>query len=141
MLKNVTTNIMEKIADMEDLELSHFEYFFQLDETFEAMNQILLWLQQLADSLDVGFSLLANGHLAPQIVSPAKFNEAILPYNVIHSLLSDNVLLMFGYDLRRNLVSPSVISLSPAILSKLENFSSSLDYSHFYHIVLFQYYL
>ena len=56
---------------------------------------------------------------------------AILFYNVIHSLLSDNVLLMFGYDLRRNLVSPSVISLSPAILSKLENSSSSLDYSHF----------
>ncbi|KAK4045299.1 hypothetical protein OUZ56_032837 [Daphnia magna] len=39
---------------MEDLELNHFEYFSQLDETFEAMNQILLGLQQLADSLDVG---------------------------------------------------------------------------------------
>ena len=41
------------------------------------MNQVLLWQQQLADSFNVGFSLLANGHLAPQIVSPAKFNEAI----------------------------------------------------------------
>ncbi|KAK4013709.1 hypothetical protein OUZ56_026261 [Daphnia magna] len=81
MLKNVTTNIMEKIADMEDLELSHFEYFFQLDETFEAMNQILLWLQQLADSLDVGFSLLANGHLAPQIIAPAKFNKVVKTIN------------------------------------------------------------
>ncbi|KAK4006495.1 hypothetical protein OUZ56_011649 [Daphnia magna] len=74
-LRNATINIMEKITDMEDLELSHFEYFFQLDETFEAMNQILQWLQQLADSLDVGFSLLANGHLRPQIISPAKFNK------------------------------------------------------------------
>ncbi|KAK4009584.1 hypothetical protein OUZ56_018718 [Daphnia magna] len=73
---------MEKITDMEDLELSYFEYFFQLDETFEAMNQILQWLQQLADSLDVGFSLLANGHLAPQIISPAKFNKVIKTINV-----------------------------------------------------------
>ncbi|KZS01628.1 Uncharacterized protein APZ42_001660 [Daphnia magna] len=81
-LKNVTTNIMEKIPDMEDIELGHFEYFFQLDQTFEAMNQILLWLQQLADSLDVGFNLLANGHLAPQIISPAKFNEVIKTINV-----------------------------------------------------------
>ncbi|KAI9552205.1 hypothetical protein GHT06_022545 [Daphnia sinensis] len=80
--KNATINIMEKITDMEDLELSHFEYFFQLDETFEAMNQILQWLQQLADSLDVGFSLLANGHLAPQIISPAKFNKVIKTINV-----------------------------------------------------------
>ncbi|KAK4017530.1 hypothetical protein OUZ56_032942 [Daphnia magna] len=72
---------MEKITDMEDLELSHFKYFFQLDETFEAMNQILQWLQQLADSLDVGFSLLANGHLAPQIISPTKFNKVIKTIN------------------------------------------------------------
>ncbi|KZS03130.1 Uncharacterized protein APZ42_034253 [Daphnia magna] len=68
-------------ADMEDLELNHFEYFSQLDETFEAMNQILLGLQQLADSLDIGFSLLADGHLAPHIVSPAKFNKVIKPIN------------------------------------------------------------
>ncbi|KZS10529.1 Uncharacterized protein APZ42_024984 [Daphnia magna] len=70
-----------QLADMEDLELSHFEYFFQLDETFKAMNQILLWLQQLADSLDVGFSILANGHLSPQIISPAKFNKVIKTIN------------------------------------------------------------
>ncbi|KZS10183.1 Uncharacterized protein APZ42_025413 [Daphnia magna] len=68
-------------ADMEDVELSNFEYFFQLDETFEAMSQILLWLQQWADSLDVGFSLLADGHLAPQIISPAKFNKVIKTIN------------------------------------------------------------
>ncbi|KAK4009512.1 hypothetical protein OUZ56_018639 [Daphnia magna] len=41
-----------------------------LDDTFEALNQILQWLHQLADSLNIEFSLLANGHLAPQIVSP-----------------------------------------------------------------------
>ncbi|KZS00327.1 Uncharacterized protein APZ42_003398, partial [Daphnia magna] len=78
-LRNATINIMEKITDMEDL--NHFKYFFQLDETFEAMNQILQWLQQLADSLDVGFSLLANGHLAPQIISPTKFNKVIKTIN------------------------------------------------------------
>ncbi|KAK4030918.1 hypothetical protein OUZ56_024304 [Daphnia magna] len=54
------------MADMEERDLIHFEYFFQLDKTFEAMNQILLLLQQLASSLEVGFSLLANGHLSPQ---------------------------------------------------------------------------
>ncbi|KAK4017198.1 hypothetical protein OUZ56_032147 [Daphnia magna] len=47
------------------LELNHFSYFFQLDETFKAINHILLWLQQQANSLHGGFSLLANGHLAP----------------------------------------------------------------------------
>ncbi|KAK4037660.1 hypothetical protein OUZ56_029691 [Daphnia magna] len=41
------------------------------------MNQILLLLQQLASSLEVGFSLLANGHLSPQNVSPARFNKDI----------------------------------------------------------------
>ncbi|KAK4030882.1 hypothetical protein OUZ56_024269 [Daphnia magna] len=45
------------------------------------MNQILLWLQQLADSLNVSFSLLANEYLAPQIVSPAKFNKVIKTIN------------------------------------------------------------
>ncbi|KAK4003994.1 hypothetical protein OUZ56_005738 [Daphnia magna] len=65
MLKKVTTIIMEKIADMENVELSHFEYFLQLEETFEAMNQILLWVQQLADSLEVSLNFLANGHLDP----------------------------------------------------------------------------
>ncbi|KAK4024924.1 hypothetical protein OUZ56_010416 [Daphnia magna] len=72
---------MGKIADMEDPELNHFEYFFQLNETFEAMNKILLWLQQIADIFDISFSLLANWHLAPQIFSPAKFNKVIKTIN------------------------------------------------------------
>lgn len=54
---------MGRIDDIENLEVNHFEYFFLLGETFEAIKQILL---QLADSLDVGLSLLANGHLDPQ---------------------------------------------------------------------------
>ncbi|KZS09707.1 Uncharacterized protein APZ42_026004 [Daphnia magna] len=68
-------------TDMEDPELNHFEYFFQLNETFEAMNKILLWLQQIADIFDISFSLLANWHLAPQIFSPAKFNKVIKTIN------------------------------------------------------------
>ncbi|KZS05597.1 Uncharacterized protein APZ42_031179 [Daphnia magna] len=46
-----------------------------------AMNQILPWLQQLADSLEVSFSLLANEHSAPKIISPAKFNKDIKTIN------------------------------------------------------------
>ncbi|KAI9552645.1 hypothetical protein GHT06_020516 [Daphnia sinensis] len=45
------------------------------------MNQILQWLHQLADSLNIGFSLLANGHLAPQIITPARFNAVIKNVN------------------------------------------------------------
>ncbi|KZR96212.1 Uncharacterized protein APZ42_009582, partial [Daphnia magna] len=63
-LQSVTAQLLEWNTKLEELDLDHFEYFFQLDDTFEALNQILQWLQQLADSLNIGFSLLANGHLA-----------------------------------------------------------------------------
>ncbi|KZS00728.1 Uncharacterized protein APZ42_002865, partial [Daphnia magna] len=76
-LQSVTAQLLEWNTKLEELDLDHFEYFFQLDDTFEALNQILQWLHQLADSLNIGFSLLANGHLAPQIVSPARFNAVI----------------------------------------------------------------
>jgi hypothetical protein len=45
--------------------LDHFEYFFQQNGKFKAINQILEWLHQIADRLKIGFSLLANGNLAP----------------------------------------------------------------------------
>ncbi|KAK4017506.1 hypothetical protein OUZ56_032919 [Daphnia magna] len=50
-------------------------------DTFEALNQILQWRHQLADSLNIGFCQLADGNLAPQIVSPARFNAVIKNVN------------------------------------------------------------
>jgi hypothetical protein len=61
----------------EELELDHFEYFFQQNDTFEAINQILEWLHKIAERLNIGLSLLANGNFAPQIVCPARFNAVV----------------------------------------------------------------
>ncbi|KZS10448.1 Uncharacterized protein APZ42_025092 [Daphnia magna] len=52
-----------------------------LEDTFEALNQILQWRHQLADSLNIGFCQLADGNLAPKIVSPARFNAVIKNVN------------------------------------------------------------
>lgn len=76
-LQSVTAQLFVWNAMLEELDFDHIEYFFQLDDTFEAITQILQWLHQLADSLNLGFSLFANGYLATQIVSPARFNVVI----------------------------------------------------------------
>ncbi|KAK4017471.1 hypothetical protein OUZ56_032782 [Daphnia magna] len=76
-LQGVTAQLLECNKKLEELDFDHFTRFFQLCDPFKALNQILQWLHQLADSLNLGISLLANGHLAPQIVSSARFNAVV----------------------------------------------------------------
>ncbi|KZS10515.1 Uncharacterized protein APZ42_025007 [Daphnia magna] len=76
-LQGVTAQLLECNKKLEELDFDHFTRFFQLCDPFKALNQILQWLHQLADSLILGISLLANGHLAPQIVSSARFNAVV----------------------------------------------------------------
>ncbi|KAK4024461.1 hypothetical protein OUZ56_009884 [Daphnia magna] len=48
---------------------------------FESMEASLQWLRDLADALDKGLALLANGRLAPQIFPPAQMASVLKAVN------------------------------------------------------------
>ena len=62
--------ITKKLLTQQETIIEYFEYFAHLDSTFDSISAIILWLNQLANALDVGMDLLANGRLVPQIFSP-----------------------------------------------------------------------
>jgi hypothetical protein len=52
--------------------IEYFDFFTNLDTAFESVEASLPWLRDLADALDEGLDLFANGRLAPQIFPPAQ---------------------------------------------------------------------
>ena len=59
--------ITKKLLTQQETIIEYFEYFADLDSTFDSISAIILWPNQLANALDVGMDVLAN---APQIFSP-----------------------------------------------------------------------
>ena len=67
-LQHVTTRLLTQT----NIQFNYFEYFTHLDTTFDTISNVLIWLHQLTDNLDIGLNILANGRLAPQLCPPTQ---------------------------------------------------------------------
>ena len=65
-------NLLGRMAERQAYMIEYFDFFINLDTAFESVEASLQWLRDLADALDEGLDLLANGRLAPQIFPPAQ---------------------------------------------------------------------
>jgi hypothetical protein len=65
-------NLLGRMAERQAYMIEYFDFFINLDTAFASVKASLQWLQDLADALDEGLDLLANGRLAPQIFPPAQ---------------------------------------------------------------------
>ncbi|KAI9553766.1 hypothetical protein GHT06_019029 [Daphnia sinensis] len=65
------------MAERQAYMIEYFDFFINLDTAFQSVEASLQWLRDLADALDEGLALLANGRLAPQIFPPAQMTSAV----------------------------------------------------------------
>ncbi|EFX78035.1 hypothetical protein DAPPUDRAFT_105615 [Daphnia pulex] len=69
------------MAERQAYMIEYFDFFINIDTAFESVEASLQWLRDLADALDEGLALVANGRLAPQIFPPAQMASVLKAVN------------------------------------------------------------
>ena len=71
-LTKIYKNLLRRMAERQAYMIEYFDFFINLDTASESVEASLQWLRDLADALDEGLDLLANGRLTSEIFPPAQ---------------------------------------------------------------------